>query len=329
MKIALRAIFVLATFALVAASPGAAAQPAPKLPRVAYVWLNSEGPAGPYSESFRERMGQLGWIDGKTYLLEHRDAHGNPTELDAIMDALVQSKVDVIVAMCTPEGLAAKKFTSTIPIVLAATGDPVAAGLAQSVARPGGNVTGVSGLELELSAKRVGLLKEMVPTLTQATVLWNPARPENRLEVKVMQDAGAQLGVKVRSTEVRSRDELATQLDAIDWDGKQAILTLGDAILASQRRAIVDRAANLRVPAIYEDRIYVEAGGLISYGPNVRDMHRRAADYVDKILKGAKPADLPFEQTSKFQMVVNQKTAKALGVTIPRAILLQADEVIR
>ena len=137
MKITFRAIFALATVVLVAAAPGAAAQPAPKLPRVAYVWLFSEGPSGPYSESFRDRMGQLGWIDGKNFVLEHRDAHGNPAELDAIMDALVQSKVDVIVAMCTPEGLSAKKFTSTIPIVMAATGDPVAAGLAQSLARSG------------------------------------------------------------------------------------------------------------------------------------------------------------------------------------------------
>ena len=273
-------------------------------------------------------MGQLGWIDGKNFVLEHRDAHGNPAELDAIMDALVQSKVDVIVAMCTPEGLSAKKFTSTIPIVMAATGDPVAAGLAQSLARPGGNITGVSGLQLELSAKRVALLKETVPKLTQATALWNPARPENRLEVKAMQDAGAQLGVKVQSSEVRSRDELATQLDAIGWDGTQAILNSGDAILASQRRAIVDQTTKLRLPALYEDRVYVESGGLMSYGANVRDMHRRAADYVDKILKGAKPGDLPFEQVSRFELVVNQKTAKALGVTIPRTILLQADEVI-
>src|SRR4029453_11210984 len=222
MKIVLRAILSLATVVVGAGAPGAAAQAAPKLPRVAYVWLVSEGPSGPYSESFRERMGQLGWIDGKNFVLEHRDAHGNPKELDAIMEALVQSKVDIIVAMCTPEGLSAKKFTTTIPIVMAATGDPVAAGLAQSLARPGGNVTGVSGLQLELSAKRVGLLKETVPKLTQATVLWNPGRPENRLEVKAMQDAGAQLGVKVRSSEIRSRDELAIQLDAIGWDGTQA-----------------------------------------------------------------------------------------------------------
>src|SRR4030095_6736739 len=262
MKISFRAIFALATVVLVAAAPGAAAQPAPKLPRVAYVWLHSEGPSGPFAESFRERMGQLGWIDGKNFVLEHRDAHGNPKELDAIMDALVQSKVDLIVAMWTPEGLAAKKSPSTIPIVMAATGDPVAAGLAQSLARPGGNITGISGLQLELSAKRVGLLKENVPKTTQATGLWNPGRPENRLEVKTQQEAGARLGVKVQSSEVRSRDELATQLDAIGWDGTPAILSSGDSILATQRRAIVEQAAKLRLPALYDDQTFVEAGGL-------------------------------------------------------------------
>jgi len=274
-------------------------------------------------------MAQLGWIDGKNFVLEFRDAHGNPKELDAIMQALVESNVDLIVAMCTPEGLAAKKFTSTIPIVLAATGDPVAAGLAQSFARPGGNITGISGLELELSRKRVDLLKETVPKVNRATVLWNPARPENRLEVKAMQEAGAAVGIKVESSEVRTRDELASQLDAIGWDGTQAILNSGDAILASERNTIVGRAAKLRMPAIYEDRIYVEAGGLMSYGPSVRNMHRHAADYVDKILKGAKPGDLPFEQVSKFELVVNKTTASKLGITIPRAVMLRADEVLQ
>ena len=308
---------------------GATAQPASRLPRVGYVWLFSNGPSGPYAESFRDRMAQLGWIDGKNFVLEFRDAHGNPKELDAIMQALVESNVDLIVAMCTPEGLAAKKFTSTIPIVLAATGDPVAAGLAQSFARPGGNITGISGLELELSRKRVDLLKETVPKVNRATVLWNPARPENRLEVKAMQEAGAAVGIKVESSEVRTRDELASQLDAIGWDGTQAILNSGDAILASERNTIVGRAAKLRMPAIYEDRIYVEAGGLMSYGPSVRNMHRRAADYVDKILKGAKPGDFPFEQVSKFELVVNKTTASKLGITIPRAVMLRADEVLQ
>src|SRR5438067_4177860 len=243
MKIVLRAVMSLASIVLLAAAPGAIAQPAPKLPRVAYVWLFSEGPSGPYSESFRDRMGQLGWIDGKNFVLEHRDAHGNPAELDAIMDALVQSKVDVIVAMCTPEGLSARKFTTTIPIVMAATGDPVAAGLAESFARPGGNVTGVSGMMLELSAKRVALLKEAFPHISQVTAFWNPVRSDNRIEVRTMQDAGTRLAINIQSTEVRTHVELAAQLDAIGWDGTQAILTTGDTLVTSERFQIAERAA--------------------------------------------------------------------------------------
>jgi len=306
----------------------AAAQTASKLPRVAYVWLASEGPSAPYADAFRDRMGQLGWADGRTFALEVRDAHGSLTELDAIMQALVQSKVDIIVAMCTPEGLSARKFTTTIPIVMAATGDPVAAGLAESFGRPGGNVTGVSGLMLELSAKRVALLKESFPKINQVTAFWNPVRTDNRIEVKTMQDAGARLALNVQSVEVRTHVELASQLDAIGWDGTQAIMTTGDTLVTSERYTFVDRAAKLRLPAIYDDRVYVEAGGLMSYGPNVRNMHRKAADFVDKILKGAKAGDLPFEQPTKFELIVNKKAAKALGLAFPQSVLLQADEVI-
>jgi len=329
MKPISRALFALAIFAMLAGPPSAAAQSATKLPRVAYVWLASEGPSAPYQDAFRERMGQLGWNDGGNFVLEYRDAHGSLTELDAIMQALVRSKVDLIVAMCTPEGLSARKFTSTIPIVMAATGDPVAAGVAESFARPGGNVTGVSGMMLELSAKRVGLLKEAFPKISQVTAFWNPVRSDNRIEVRTMQDAGTRLAINVQSVEVRTHVELASQLDAIGWDGTQAILTTGDTLVTSERIAITERAAKLRLPAIYDDRVYVEAGGVMSYGPNVRNMHRRAADFVDKVLKGAKPAELPFEQPTKFELVVNSKAAKALGMTIPQSVLLLADEVIQ
>lgn len=324
-----RAMLALAAAALLAtALPDAPAQPAAKLPRVAYVWLFADGPSAPYANSFRERMVELGWIDGRNYVAEYRDAGGSTTELDAIMQSLVQSKVDIIVAMCTPEALSAKKFTSTIPIVMAATGDPVAAGLAPNLARPGGNVTGISGLQLELSAKRVALLKETFPKLTQATVLWNPARPDNGPEVRAMQESGARLGMQIRSVPVRSRAELAKEIDAIGSDGTQALLEAGDTLVASERVAITARAAKLRLPAIYDDRAYVEVGGLMSYGPNVRTMHRQAADYVDRILKGAKPGDLPFVQPTKFELVVSSRAAKALGVVIPQTVLLQADEVL-
>ena len=328
MTIRRRSLMALAGAATLATALKTAAQTTANVARVAYVWLFSEGQSAPEAKAFREQMTRLGWIEGQNFTGQYRDAGGSGEKLDAIMQELVQSKVDVIVAMCTPEALSARKFTSTIPIVLAATGDPVAAGLAQSMARPGGNVTGISGMLLELSAKHVSLLKEAFPRVTQAAVLWNPLRPDTRTEVKAMLDAGARLGIKIRSAEARTPEDVVKQLDAIGRDGTQAILTTGDGLIYSQARTILDRAAQLRLPVIYGDRVMAEAGGLMSYGPFQRNMHRRAADYVDKILKGAKPADLPIEQPTKFELVVNAKTAKAFGVIIPASVLLQADEVI-
>ena len=211
---------------------------------------------------------------------------------------------------------------------MAATGDPVAAGLVESLAHPGGNVTGVSMMSLPLSAKRVELLKQTFPKLTQTTVLWNPARPDNAPEVKSMQDAGARLGLRVQSDEIRSRDELAVKLDAVSWDGSQSLLNAGDPLLAGEARTITERAAAQKIPALYDDRIYVDMGGLMSYGANLRKLHQRAADYVDKVLRGARPGDLPIEQPTNFELVINKRTAKALGLTIPNTILVQASDVI-
>ena len=323
-----RAFVVLAAFALAAASFPVAAQPASKIPRIAYVWLFSQGPSAPYADAFRERMSELGYVEGKTVQSEYIDAGGSGAKLDAIMEGLVRDKVDIIVAMCTPEALSAKKFTTTIPIIMAATGDPVKAGLVPNMAHPGDNITGMSAMSLPLSAKRVDLLKQAFPKLTQTTVLWNPARPDNTPEVKTMLEAAAQLGLKFQSDEVRTRDELAIKLDAIGWDGTQSLLNSGDSLVSSESRMIAERAAILKIPALFEDRYFVEMGGLMSYGPNYRKLHRRAADYVDKILKGAKPGDLAIEQPTKFELVINKRTAKALGMTIPTTVLLQADEVI-
>jgi putative ABC transport system substrate-binding protein len=328
MQTAACAMIAIVAFALSATSLPAAAQPAAKVPRIAYVWLFSQGPSAPYAEAFRERMSELGWVEGKTIQSEYIDAGGSGAKLDAIMEGLVRDKVDIIVAMCTPEALSAKKFTTTIPVIMAATGDPVKAGLVQSMSHPGGNITGISGMSLQLSAKRVDLLKQAFPKLTQTTVLWNPARPDNAPEVKAMQDAAAQLGLKFQSDEVRTRDELAVKLDAIGWDGTQSLLNSGDTLVSGEARMIAERAAKLRIPALFEDRYFVEMGGLMSYGPNFRKLHRRAADYVDKVLKGANPGDLAIEQPTNFELVINKRTAKALGVTIPTKVLLQADEVI-
>lgn len=328
MKLLMRAAGLLLAIglAVLGSTPATAAEPVTR--RVAYVWLFKEGPSGPFLEAFRERLTELGWIEGRNLTLDVRDAGGDAKQLDAIMQSLVASKVDLIVAMCTPEALSAKKYTTSIPIVMASVGDPVQAGLVPSLARPGGNITGVSMMSFDLSARRLAILKEVFPKVTQATVLWNPTRPDNAPEVQVMQDAGRRLGMKVQSREVRTREELTTELDAMASDGTQAILNAGDTLLAAERRIIIARAAQLRLPALYEERVFVEYGGLMAYGPDFRSMHRRAGDYVDKILKGAKAGDLPIELPTKFELVINRRTARALGVTIPQAILLQADQII-
>jgi putative tryptophan/tyrosine transport system substrate-binding protein len=326
----MRRLLALAVAALLPGmGTGAAqAQPSGPLPRVAYVWIFNEGPSAPWADAFSARMRELGWIEGKTIKIETYDAQGSPEKLAAIMQKLVDSKVDVIVGSCTPESKAAAKVTSTIPIVVAAAGDPVAAGLAQSLAHPGGNVTGVSGMFLELSAKRLALLKEAFPTVSTGTVLWNPGRPDNKPEVAAMQAAARALNVRLDSQEVRTPQELADALDLLPTTGTQAILDAGDPMMSNQDGKIIAFAAKHRLPTLFENRSFVDHGGLMSFGPNFPALHRRAADYVDKILKGAKPGDLPIEQPSRFELVINMKTARALGFAIPRSLRARADEVI-
>ena len=298
------------------------------LPRVAYVYIFREGPSAPYETAFRARMQELGWIDGKTVVVEVRDAQGDFAKLDAIMRELVESKVNVIATACTPEAKSAVKFTTAIPIVMAATGDPVAAGLAASLAHPGANVTGVSAMLLDLSAKRLALLKEAFPSVTHATVLWNPGRPDNKPEVKAMQEAAVSLGMRLDSQEVRTANEVSDALELLPTSGTQAILNTGDPLLSNQGPKIISYANKHRLPTLFENRTLVEEGALMSFGPNFPTLHRRAADYVDRILKGAKPADMPIEQPTRFELVINLKTAKALGLAIPQSVLLRADEVI-
>jgi putative ABC transport system substrate-binding protein len=308
---------------------GATQAQSSKVPRVAYVWIFNEGPSAPWAEAFRARLAELGWVEGKTIAVETYDAEGSPEKLAAIMQSLADSKVDVIVGSCTPESKAAAKVTSTIPIVVAAAGDPVAAGLAQSLAKPGGNVTGVSGMFLELSAKRLALLKEAFPNVSVATALWNPGRPDNKPEVAAMQAAARALNMRLDSQEVRTSQELADALELLPASGTQAILDAGDPLLSNQAPKIIAFAAKHKLPTLFENRAFADHGGLMSYGPNFPALHRRAADYVDKILKGAKPGDLPIEQPSRFELVINMKTAKALGITIPRSLIARADDVIQ
>jgi len=310
-------------------APAVNAQQPKIIPRVAYVYIFKQGPSAPFVEAFRERLRELGWVDGQNIEIEVRDADGNPDKLSAIMRDLVDSKVDIIVAACTPEAKVAVKFTTTIPIVMAATGDPVAAGLVASLAKPGGNVTGVSAMLLDLSAKRLEILKEAFPKVSHATVLWNPGRPDNLPEVTAMQKAAKALGVRLDSQQVRTPVELTDALELLPTTGTEAILNAGDTLLSNQAPALVAFAAKRRLPALYENREFVDQGGLMSFGPNFPALHRAAAEYVNKILKGAKPGDLPIQQPTKFELVINMKTAKALGFAIPQAVLVRADEVIQ
>jgi putative ABC transport system substrate-binding protein len=307
----------------------ASAQATKPLPRVAYVWLFGIGPSAPFVDSFAGRLAELGWVDGKTVRLELRDAKGDVEKLNAIMRELVDSKIDVIAVACTPEAMAAKKATTTIPVVVAATGDPVRSGLVASLARPGGNITGVTAVLLELSAKRMEMLREIAPGITRVTALWNPVRGDNAFEIAAMQEAARKLGMQLQSQQVRDREEIEVALDAMAKEGTQGLTEAGDPFMYTYAPELIAFAARRRIPAMYDNRFFVDEGGLMSYGPNLPTLHRRAADYVDKILKGAKPADLPFEQPSKFELVINMNTAKALGIAIPHSLLLRADEVIR
>ena len=320
----------IALATLLAGSLVATAQEAKQVPRrVAYVWLYAIGPSSPFGDEFAGRLSELGWVDGKTVKILYRDAAGDPEKLAAIMRELVESKVDVIAVACTPEAKAAKKATTTIPIVVAATGDPVKSGLVASWSRPGGNITGVSASLPDLTAKRMQILKEVAPKTTRATVLWNPVRGDNVFEVEAMQEAARKLGMQLQSQQVRDADEIEVVLAAMAKDGTQAILDAPDPFVYTYAAQLIDFAARTRIPGIYDNRFFVDRGGLMSYGANLPTLHRRAADYVDKILKGAKPADLPFEQPSKFEMIINLKTAKAIGLNVPNSLLLRADEVIR
>jgi len=310
------------------ASPLLPAQSTKRVPRVGYVWIFAMGPSAPYESSFRRRLAELGWIDGKTITIEPRDAGADPQKLGAIMRELVETRVDVIVASCTPEAKAAMRYTTTIPIVVAASGDPVAAGLAQSLARPGGNVTGLSGMWLEQSAKRLTILKETFPGVSRATVVWNPERPDNKPEVEAMLAAARSLNIRLDSQQVRTPVELADALGFLPTTGSQALLNAGDSLISAHYRQIIAFANDRKLPVVFEDRVFPDLGGLMSYGPNLETMHSRAAEYVDKILKGAKPAELAIRQPEKFELVINARTAKAQGFVLPQSLLLQADDVI-
>jgi putative tryptophan/tyrosine transport system substrate-binding protein len=279
-------------------------------------------------DAFRQRLRELGYVEGKNIAIEGRYAEGQLERLPDLAAELVRLKVDVIVARGLPAARAAKEATATIPIVIQG-GDPVRTGLVASLAHPGGNVTGFSDATVDVITKRLELLKEVAPKVSQVAILWNPANPTNPLQLKDSQAAGPALGLKLLALDVKGVDDFERVFAAIKKDRAGGLLVPADPMFGSQRKRIIDFATKNRLPAIYSSSENAEAGGLMSYGTNFADLYRRVADYVDKILKGTKPADLPIEQPMKFEFVINLKAAKQIGLTIPPNVLARADRVIR
>jgi putative ABC transport system substrate-binding protein len=328
--VASRRALTISLAALALAAPFASlAQPA-KIPRIGYLQaIQPQNGTSAFLDDFRQGLRELGYVEGKNIQIEIRWGEGKLERMPALAAELVRMKVDVIFAVSSPAVQAAKMATKTIPIVMPTSSDPVGDGLVASLARPGGNITGLSLMAPELSTKRLQLLKELFPKQVRpAAVLWNPDYVGMEARFKQLQTAAPAVGMNVRSVQIRDSRELERALEGLDRERPDAMVLLADPLTMSQRLRIVEFAAEERIPAIYEASQFVEAGGLMSYGPNIDEMVRHAAVYVDKILKGAKPGDLPIEQPAKFDLVINLKTAKALGVAIPQAMLLQADRVI-
>jgi putative ABC transport system substrate-binding protein len=281
-----------------------------------------------YMKALHDELQALGWIERKNVVYEARYAENQLDRLQEMVAELLRLNIDVIVAGGTPAPLAAKRATATVPIVMTGAADPLGSGLVASLARPGGNVTGLSLMSADLVGKRLELLKVVLPALSSVAVLWNADHPFSALVFKETERAAQGLRIEVHSLEVRRPDDIDGALMTAVWQNAGAMIAVEDPLTTDYRHQITEFAAEHRLPAIYGLRMFVDAGGLLSYGADLADLYRRAAVYVDRILKGAKPSDLPVEQPTKFELVVNLKTAKALGLAIPSTVLAIADEVI-
>jgi putative ABC transport system substrate-binding protein len=316
--------------AVLAAPLAAEAQQAAKIARIGYLAPNLA--ADPHrSEAFRQGLRDLGYIEGRNVVIEYRDAEGKYERLPALAAELVALKVDVILAPNTVTALAAKQATKTIPIVFAGTTDPVASGLVASLARPGGNVTGGSNLNSELLGKCLELLKQAVPGVSRVAVLWQAGAVDEHTEkdrLKRAEVAARALGMRLQFVEARGPEDFDRVFSEMTRARAGALTVLGSTLFIIERRRLVDLVTKNRLPAVYPWREFVDVGGLMAYGANSPDLYRRAATYVDRILKGTKPGDLPVEQPTKFELVINLKAAKALGLTIPPSVLTRADQVI-
>ena len=305
------------------------AQQTGKVPRICFLGNSTETLEAKLIAPFRERLKSLGYIEGKNTSIEWRWAEGNYQRFPVLISELIASKCDVVVTAGTPASLAVKKATDTIPLVMIAVGDPVGTGLIASLAHPGGNVTGLTSVASDLEGKRLELLREVVPKISQIAVIWNPISPFQVISEKEMQDAARALNIKVLSLGVKREDDLPAAFAALVKEKPGALFVLADRLFLHLRSRLMEFAVKHRLPGVHAYVELVEAGGLMSYGPNYGEMHRRAAYFVDRILKGAKPADLPVEQPTKFELVINLKTARQIGLTIPPNVLTRADRVIR
>jgi putative ABC transport system substrate-binding protein len=325
----MKAIALIMTLALglLVAPLTAEAQPVGKVYRIGF--LSTVPPLAHLWEALLDGLRERGYREGQNLVFERRFSEGHAERFPELAAELVRLRVDCIIVATTPAALAAKHATQTIPIVMTTMIDPVGAGLVESLARPGGNVTGLSAISADLVGKRLEFLKDVVPGLSRVVVLWNAANPANASAWKETQAAARSLGLLLQSQDVRGAQDLEDAFARTAQARPEALLVLGDALISMHRQPIAAFAIQQHLPSVFSIREWVVAGGLMSYGPSQTDLFRRAATYVDKILKGVKPGDLPMEQPMKFELVINLKTAKALGLTIPPALLFQADEVLR
>jgi putative tryptophan/tyrosine transport system substrate-binding protein len=323
-----RKITVFALCAMLFALCASAEAQQAKIPRIGILSTRSPGPLDIF-DAFHQGLRDLGYVEGKNIIIEYRFAEEKYDRLPALMAELMSLNPDVILTHTTPGALAAKRATTTIPIVIGAASDLVEQGIVGSLARPGGNITGLTFVTLELDNKRLELLKEAVPKVFRVAVLVNPANPAWNSYPSNMEDLARTLGVHLRQVEARNGEEIETAFSGMTKTNVNALLSVNDTVFDAHRRRIVDLAAKNRLPAIAERREFSEEGGLIAYGVDIPHMFRRASVYVDKILKGTKPSDLPIERPSKFEFVINLKTAKQIGVTIPQSVLFRADKVIK
>jgi putative ABC transport system substrate-binding protein len=323
-----RAFIVAAGLTLVVAPVGLSAQPPPRIPRVGYLFSFTPAEGRHLWEACRQGLRELGYVEGQNIALEPRWADGRHERLPELAAALVRLKVDVIVSAATPASLAAKAATTSIPIVMVAVGEPVKTGLVSSLARPGGNVTGLSLLTTDLSGKRLELLAEVVRGTPRVAILMNPDNAVHAVFLQETREAIQKLGSQLQLLTARNPREIELMFDAAVADRASALIVFDDPVIWSHRVQVVAHAAKRKLPVMYGLREFVDDGGLMSYGPDRIDHYRRTAGYVDRILKGARPADLPVERPTKFEFLVNVKTARALGLTVPSSLLMRADEVI-